>query len=49
MDELVSLLLEEVNLIDIFNLQVEVVFLEVGDVFNDFLQNIIGGFSSVVL
>ena len=49
LDELVSLLLEEVNLIDVLSLEVEVVFFKVGDVFDDLLQDVIGGLGSVML
>ena len=49
LDESVDLLLEEVALIDVVLLQLHEVLLQVGDVLNDFLENIICGLSSVML
>ena len=45
----VDLLLEEVALIDIVLLELLVVFLEVGDVLDDLLEDVVGGLGRVVL
>ena len=49
LDKSVDLLFQEVALIDIIGLQLLVVFLQVGDVFNDLLENVIGGFCGMML
>ena len=45
----VNLLLEEVALVDVVGLQFLEVFLEIGDVFDDLLQNVIGSLCGMVL
>ena len=45
----VHLLLEEVALVSIVDLELLEVFLKIGDVLNDLLQNVIGRLSGVVL
>ena len=47
--QLVGLLLEEVDLVDIDLLELEVILLEVGNVLDDLLENVVSGFSCVVL
>ena len=42
LDKSVDLLLEEVALVDIVRLKLLVVFLEVGDIFDDLLEDIVG-------
>ena len=45
----VDLLLEEVAFVDVILLHLLKVFLEVGDVFDDLLQDVVGGLRRVVL
>ena len=49
LDQLVGLLLEEVDLVDVDLLELEVVLFEVGNVFDDLLEDVVGRFSCVVL
>ena len=49
LDQGVDLRLEEVALVDVIGLQLKVIFLQVGDVFDDFFENIIGRLSGVML
>ena len=49
LDKSVHLLLQEVALINIIGLQLLVVFLQVWDVLNDFLENVIGGLCGMML
>ena len=48
LDQGVDLRLEEVALVDVVGLQLKVIFLQVGDVFDDFFENIIGRLSGVM-
>ena len=48
LDQGVDLRLEEVALVDVIGLQLKVIFLQVGDVFDDFFENIIGRLSGVM-
>ena len=48
LDESVHLLLKEVAFVDVVDLKLLVVFVKVGDVFNDLLQDIISGFGSMM-
>ena len=45
----INLLLEEINLIDIIDLELLEVFLQIGDVFNNLLQNVVGSLGGMVL
>ena len=47
--ERVDLLLEEVALVHIIELQLLVVFLQVGDVFDDFFEDVVGRLCGVML
>ena len=49
LDEGVNLLFKEVTLVNVVRLQLLVVFLQVRDVFDDLLEDIIGGLSRVML
>ena len=49
LDECVDLLFEEVALVDVVDLQLLVVFLQVGNVFDDLLQDVVGRLRRVVL
>ena len=49
LDEGVDLLLEEVALVNIVDLQLLIVFLQVGNVFNNFLEDVVGRLRGVVL
>ena len=49
LDQGIHLLFEEVALVDIVSLLLLVVFLEVGNVLDDLLEDIIGGLRGVVL
>ena len=49
LDESVDLLLEEVDFINVVLLKFKEVFLQVGDVFNDFLEDIVSSLSGVML
>ena len=48
LNQLVSLLLEEVDLVDIDLLELEVILLKVGNILDDLLENVVSGFSRVV-
>ena len=48
LDQGVDLRLEEVALVNVIGLQLKVIFLQVGDVFDDFFENIIGRLSGVM-
>ena len=49
LDQGIHLLFEEVALVDIVSLLLLVVFLEVGNVLDDLLEDVIGGLRGVVL
>ena len=49
LDESVDLLLLEIALVDIILLKLHIILLQVGNVLNDFFENIVGGFSGVML
>ena len=49
LDQGIHLLFEEVALVDVISLLLLVVFLEVGNVLDDLLEDVIGGLRGVVL
>ena len=49
LDQCVDLLLEEVDLVNVVDLKLLEVFLQVGDVLNNLLQNVVSGLRGVML
>ena len=49
LDDGVHLLLKEVALVDVVDLKFEVILFKVVDVLNDFLQDVVSGFSGMML
>ena len=49
LNQLVSLLLEEVAVVDVAGLELEVILLQVGDILDHFFQDVVRGLGSVML